>query len=49
MKQKKCNVKVMVGSRLVRSEQVNESLVPDYITSFRNFYSGAAKIEVCSA
>ena len=47
MMQKKFHVKVIIGSKVVRNEQINENLVLDYISSLKNFYNGVAKVEVC--
>lgn len=46
MKHRKCNVKVLIGNKVVRSEKIDESLVSDYISSFRKFYKKDATVEV---
>ncbi len=46
MTHKKCNVRVLIGNKVVRNEKIDESLVSDYISSFRKFYRKEAKVEI---
>jgi len=46
MKPKKYKVKVLIGNKVIRSEQVNEDLISEYISSFKKFYKDGARFEV---
>jgi len=44
MKQKMYNIRVLIGNEVIKSEQIEESLVSEYISSLRIFYKDEAML-----